>query len=395
MRATQIDRCHLAMLALLSLPALAASRAGGPASGADPRGHLTEVSAAVAHQLERAAAPALPQRISAWVAPGLGRQVVDDFEAPAWPDRNRWVALVDLVSQQAPQYLAAPRDCRAASGGRSLWSVGGGAAGAALACGQPAPRSRQTSSVLALDLTAIGGAATASLTMDIFADAAPTEGLLLSVLVFDPSRLDVERHLVFSATGHSVDWSRDVKVDITDLKDRFDPSWHADLRGQLAYLEFLFLSDDSAPAGQGIFVDNVAVESAAPPPVIVTPVPTVTPTVVERTEDCTTEPDCRVLQVWSYIDYRCDRRFQPGVDERVVTMPRLDVNNGGQLLGTHLDKRGYASFRLLTSPGAVVELELPPKTSMCPGSPNPADLQAKNFARYGVTTLEMRLQRTK
>jgi hypothetical protein len=339
-------------------------------------------------------APSLPARTSAWVAPGIGRYVVDDFESDPWPRADQWVAVLDLGSPGQAQIAPAPRDCRAAGGSRSLWSAGGGSQGQTLACGSAAPRNRQTSAVLALDLAAIGRASGAWLTFDVWADAAPAEGLLINTLVFDPAGAAHERRIVYSATGRSVDWSRGVRLDLTRLVDRLDPTWSGDLRGQLAYLEFLFLADGSTPAGQGMFVDNVAVESWSLPPVVVTPQATATsPADTDRTEACTTEPDCRTLRVWAYIDYRCDRRFQYGVDERVTSNPRVEVDAGGEKLGTRLDERGYATSRVRSSGGAIVTLTELLGMSFCANSVHPVVVEPDHFTG-SLTRVELRLQRT-
>jgi hypothetical protein len=254
--------------------------------------------------------------------------------------------------------------------------------------------------VLALDLAALRGAAGLDLLLDIWADAGPTEGLLVNVLRFGPDGDALERRVVYSATGRSTEWSREVRIDLTRLEDRLDPLWRGDLRGQLAYLELLYLAAGDAPAGQGIFVDNLAIEAVAPTPIVVTPrpEPTATPAAtaeIERTEACDAEPDCRTLQVWAYIDYRCDRRFQPGVDERVVSRPRVHITAGAEQLGTRLDNRGYATFRLPVSAGASVTLTEPEGLTSCANAANPIVMEPTHFAAYGLTRVEFRLQRSR
>jgi len=387
------------LLAALGLAA-ASLHTAAPARGHDHVEGLTAVPTALLARAESMAAPQLPWRMTAWVAPGEGRHVIDDFEADAWPDRRSWVAAVDLDAPADPAFVWAPRDCRAAAGQRSLWAVGGGSAGSVLPCDGPAPRPRQASAVLALDLAALRGAAALDLLLDVWADAGPTEGLLVNMLRFGPGGDALERRVVYSATGRSTEWSREVRIDLTRLEDRLDPLWRGDLRGQLAYLELLYLAAGDAPAGQGIFVDNIAIEAVAPTPVVVTPrpEPTVTPAAtaeIERTEACDAEPDCRTLQVWAYVDYRCDRRFQPGVDERVVSQPRVHITAGAEQLGTRLDNRGYATFRLRVSSGASITLTEPDGLTSCANAANPIVMEPTHFAAYGLSRVEFRLQRSR
>lgn len=382
----------IGVAAVASLPTATAARMA-PAPG------LTVAADAAIGSTDGLPVPAIAARTTAWVAPGYGRFLVDDFESGVWPNPELWPVVVDLTAPGADAYFWAPTDCLASDGARSLWSVAGGTAGSSLACGAEAPDGRQTSAILGLDLSALRSAGSLHLLVDIWADAAPTEGLLLNYLDFGPDGVVTQRRVVFSATGRSVAWSREVSIDLTSLRDRRDPGWTGDLRGQFAYLEFLFLSDAGAAAGTGIYVDNVRVESALPTPIVVSPVPSPSPTPaateeIERTEACTTEPDCRLLQVWSYVDYRCDRRFQPGVDERVTSRPRIDIVAGSERLGTRLDARGYATFRLLSRDGATIEMTMPDGYQTCDNSPNPVQLAESDFSRYGLTQVEFRLRRT-
>lgn len=386
-------RIAVLLSAVSAVLAVASSPGLSPAAGLDSASALTSLPTPVLHRVHRLPLPQRAERVLSWSAPGLGEHAIDDFESASWPDGERWVALLDLGSPESPLYAPAARDCRASQGSRALWSAGGGSLGESLSCGSAAPADRQTSALLALDLASIGQAASAHLLFDVWADAGPTEGLLLNILAFDGTGTPTERHIVYSATGSSSDWSRRVTVDLTRLVDRLDPGWVADLRGQLAYVEFLFLEDGTNVAGQGMFVDNLALEASGPAPIVVTPAPSATPAEIERTQACSTEPDCKTLMVSAYVDARCDRRFRSGQDYRVTSRPRIDIEAGGERLGTRLDARGYATFRLLTGGGATVTLAVPEGLAFCANAVHPVVLDPDDFAAYGLTRLELRLQR--
>ena len=342
---------------------------------------------------------------------GDGRTVVDDFEGATWPDPGRWVFVGDLVNPPSLAVTWAASTCRSAGGSRSLWAIGGGPGGAGQACATDYQAPLQTSALLALDLSAVRSARALDLVFDAWADAAPYEGLYVNLVEFDDVGTAISRRNVLSATGRSTDWST-VRLDLLDLRDPRDPVWRGDLRGQFAYIELLMVAVDGADAGAGVFVDDLVIEVTAPLPIIVTPIPSVTPspsatatgaatqatstatsgpTPTDRTEACGDEPDCRTLEVRSFIDYNCDGTFRNGVDGTVRSNPRVDIVAGAELLGTSLDSAGRATFRLPTAAGAEVRMELPSGYQMCHNSPNPLDMAPDDFRATGLTRVYMRL----
>jgi hypothetical protein len=294
-------------------------------------------------------------------------------------------------------YTWAPRDCRAANGSRSLFAVGGGADGASHPCGgAPYPAGVASSALLYLDLSRFRSARTLALSFDIWADAEPHEGVFVNYVEFDAAGLMTERRIVYSGTGRVQSWLRGLELDLTRLRDRQDGSWSGDLRGQRVYLELLFVSSDEVnlSRGEGVFLDNLAIESdpfvtivppaptATPTPVAnPSPTPAATPGTIERTVACEGGPGCGSLGVRSFLDYNCDGRYQPGLDRPVTTRPRVDVVAGAEILGTSLSLGGSAFFRLPTSAGVSVQLAVPEGMGMCSGWPNPIVLTAEDFGQ--------------
>jgi hypothetical protein len=402
------------MTALLVAAAILGPIAVGAAP--PPPRSIESVPAETLELLDESSPPQLTSNaaheLTAWVAPGTGRYLIDDFESTSWPDQDVWVALLDLTSTADASYIWSPSDCRSADGQRALWSIGGGAGRPPVACDEQYPAELQTSALLALDLSATYSAASLALIFDIWADASPSEGLVITYVEFDATGNAVQRRPVYSATGRSSAWTRGVSLDLTNLRDARDPSWQIDLRGRFAYLELLFVSDGSGSGGQGVFIDNLALDSRPQPPVVVTPVPSrtlipsatpaatetpvptvpaATPTPTDRTEACTNEPDCRSLEVRAFVDYRCDGAFQNGVDGIVRSQPRVDIEAGAELLGTNLDPRGRATFRLPISSGASVTMAVPDGFEMCDNSPNPLDMEPDDFRASGLTRVYFRV----
>jgi len=370
----------------------------------------------------RAAAAAAPQPI----VDGLGRHrgaastllqppvpaesalSIDGFEDDPWPDAALWPVVVDLMALDDPVpdpdsgYPWAPNTCVASSGGRSLRAIGGGD-GAGLACDAAYPAGIASSALLLLDLRSHAHAGGLWLTYDLWMDSEPDEGLLINYVLFAPDGTTAERRVVFSATGLAKAWSEDIRLDLTDLRDRLDPGWSLDLRGGRAYLEFLFVSLDGSPTATGAWLDDLALIRAEPTPSptptasptasrtpsptttptatpLSTPVPTALPTPADRTVACTSSSDCLTLNVRAYVDYGCDGRYQAGVD-RLLSGARVAVSADAEMLGTELGRTGSAVFRFPRSASVRVELGMPDGYEACPASPNPALLDPDDFRR--------------
>lgn len=405
------SRATILVAVLLSATFMAAV---GTVRGSSPDGRLHSVDETALRAVLELPRPSLlagspGARTNAFVVPpGAGRTVIDDFESPSWPESDRWVYVGDLVNDATLAIEWSTSECRAAEGQQSLWAIGGGPAGAGQTCGTDYPSALQTSALLALDLSAIRSARALDLVFEAWADASPYEGLYVNLIEFDDVGIATSRRTVMSATGRSADWS-EVRLDLIRLTDELDPGWVGDLRGQFAYFELLLLTSDAALAGEGMFVDELAVEVVEQPPWIVTPVPSMTltpsstpspaatltpttaPTPADRTEACHDEPDCRSLEVRSFVDYACDGTYQNGVDGTVRSGPRVDIVAGPELLGTNLDSRGRATFRLPTSAGANVRMEVPDGYVMCQNSPNPLDMEPDDFRATGLTRVYLRV----
>lgn len=358
--------------------------AGGDRALAEPPSPLAAVDDAGLDVVERLPLPA-PATDRAWAVPAAGRVLIDDFEGVTWPQPDRWVQVLDLDGQSGGEYIWSPRNCHPAGGARALWAVGGGAEGAQLQCGATYPDGAASSALLALDLTAQLAAYRLALTLDIWADAAPNEGLFVNYVAFDPGGAVRERRTVYSATGRAGGWARGLRLDLTDLHDRADPQWRLDLRGRRAFLEFLFISVPNQPDGEGIFLDNLYLDSEAAPP------PSPTPG-GNQTVGCVTGTDCGTLAVRGYVDGRCDGRYQPGLDTP-LRGARVELAAGAVALGTSLSKSGNASFRVPLSGGITVRLIVPDGYAACANSSESFSLMAKDFRPFGRKQQDFRVTR--
>ena len=108
-----------------------------------------------------------------------------------------------------------------------------------------------------------------------------------------------------------------------------------------------------------------------------------------------TSADCRYLSVRAFVDYRCDRRFQNGVDYAVRGRPRVDITAGTERLGAQLDAAGRATFRLPSSAGAELRFGVPAGYEMCANSANPLRLEPGDFRSRGVTRVDFRVVRAR
>ncbi len=352
-----------------------------------------------------------------WTAlPQAGRQLIDDFDAADWPDRARWPLVADLNAPFVARagYPWAASGCESPPGTRSLRAVGGGD-GATLDCDAAYPAAVASSALLSLDLSRMTGAHGLSLRFDLWVEADPEEGLLVNLLRFTDGGEVAERRIVYSATGRLGAWARDQAIDLTMLQDALDGRWQGDLRGERAYLEFLFVSADGGEGGaRGVLMDDLTIEAvyraptATPSPAATaqptqlpgpspTPPPpgaTATPEIVDRTTLCTSIRDCTTLSVRAWIDRGCDGRFQTGLDAPLRTESRVDGSAGGEALGTALGRTGRTTFSYPGGRDAEFRLALPDGYAMCDGSANPAVINADDVNRYGRATVNFRLQRT-
>ena len=219
---------------------------------------------------------------------------------------------------------------------------------------------------------------------------------------FDASGVMEQRRILLTATGRSRAWWPGMTLDLTRLEDRLDSGWTGDLRGHLAYIEFLFVSHDGSLDATGAYVDNVLIDfeipptptaSPTPPPTATpTPLPTGTPGIVDRINACGTISDCDSLTIRAYTDYGCDGRFQPGVDAP-LSGARVRVTADAELLGAELSRTGFGTFRFPRAGLVTSELTLPDGYEMCPGSPNPAVLEGRRFSRTGRASITFGIRR--
>jgi hypothetical protein len=209
---------------------------------------------------------------------------VDDFEEPDWPAGTPWTISMDPEDPRTLYYTWAPRTCRASSGLHSLWAVGGGELGKALACGQPYPPNIRSAVVLSLDLRPYADAAVLRLAFDLWgdtiSDAALGDFFTINYLIPNPEGF-VDRVPVLDWTGSTGPSSAFVtrRLDLLDLPDVQDTTKRYNLAGQQVQMEFVFrTARDSTFRPEGIFVDNVRLERDGVPTATATsPSPTGTP----------------------------------------------------------------------------------------------------------------------
>jgi hypothetical protein len=374
-------RLTLALLGSVLAAGAISIHAAGP--------HLQAADVATLATVQSLPLPVVSHPAPGWAPAQAPTQVIDDFESPSWPNPGIWVAVTDLNSPTDVKVTWAPRDCQAASGNRSLWATGGGRDGGALPCSSPYPDNVAASALLRLDFTAQRSVSELWLRYDVWADATADEGLFISFLEADATGNPTARHIVYSATGRASAWSRDVTLDLLNLRDRLDPTWRTDPRSQRITLEFLFTSRQGTPRGEGIYVDNISLLTQEPTPVIVTPATPGTPT--PTTDACTRGTECGSLSVRAYIDSGCDARFQAGIDSALRTQSWVTVQAGDAMLGTPLSPSGTAYFRLPYAKGVEVQLSVPAGYAMCHNSLNPVSLPASAFERFGRAKVDLRL----
>jgi hypothetical protein len=178
-------------------------------------------------------------------------------------------------------------------------------------------------------------------------------------------------------------------LNLLDLRDPANPNWHGKLAGRVAYLEFLFLSHASPVKGEGIFVDNLALESR-PATVPVTPMPSATPSSPSNARYCPAGATCGTLQVEAYVDYQCNGRYQSGLDRRLGGL-WVDVVAGSVPLRAKLSPSGSAFFVLPIDADVQVTTEIPPAHKMCANSANPVTLHRQDFGSQRRKKLSFRM----
>jgi hypothetical protein len=189
---------------------------------------------------------------------------IDDFEDETWPRGSPWQLAIDPEDPRTTSFLWSPRTCRAASGTRSLWAVGGGEGGQALACGDPYPPNVRSTVALSLDLRPYGDARVLRLAFEFWAntisDAALGDFFSINYLVPDAEGF-VERVVVLDWTGATGSAFRTERLDLLDLADVHDAQRRFNLAGKEVVLEFVFRSQrDSTTRPAGVFVDLVRIE---------------------------------------------------------------------------------------------------------------------------------------
>jgi hypothetical protein len=325
------------------------------------------------------------------------RVVIDTFERADWPNQppevllggTRWVPQTRTdLRRGSGGYLWATSTCQKAAGARSLCAVCGGA-GSGQACAAPYPADTVPSILLLLDLTRQQNMDRLDLVMDIWADAPADEGFLVNYVAYDRSGEVSERRTVYSATGRVRDWAPGQRLNLLDLRDPANPAWRGKLAGKVAYLEFLFLSHASAAKGEGIFIDNLALESR-PATVPVTPMPSATPSSSGNARYCPAGATCGTLQVEAYVDYQCNGRYQSGLDRRLGGL-WVDVVAGSVPLRARLSPSGSAFFFLPIDADVQVTTEIPPAHKMCANSANPVTLHPKDFGSQRRKKLSFRM----
>ena len=359
-------------------------RAPAPRLGGDERARAGTAGA------PESGAPAAPQVADQ-------RHVIDAFERAGWPAAAGspglgwayWLpqTLADL--RRSPGgYVWATSTCHAAAGDRGLCAVCGGE-GTALACDAAYPPDTAPSILLFLDLSKKQNMDRLDLVMDIWADTPPDEGVLLNYVTYDRAGEVVERRTIHSATGRLRDWARNQRINLLSVRDQMMPGWQASLAGRLVYLEFLFLSHAGTGKGEGLHIDNLALESR-PATIPVTPMPYPTPSSPSHAYYCAKGMSCGTVQVEGYVDYRCDGRYQAGVDRR-LSGQWVDVVAGIVPLRARLSPSGSAYFILPIDADVIIRVEIPPGQKMCVNSANPLTLHPSDFSRSTRKKVSVRM----
>ena len=207
-------------------------------------------------------------------SPDVAWTLLDGFESPAWPDPGLWL----LPQRPAPTWW--PSMCQARTGRRALRAFGGGRGVVELPCDAEVPPGSSSTITMRLDLRDTELASRIDLYFDLWLLMPPgtDQGLFIHLLL--PTDEGVERVPVFGATSTSGQWvfpSR--RLDLMNVTDIAEPGKPIDLRGGVWLLQWTGYAPRGAPAGGGIFIDDVSLvwepDAAVPTP---TPWHTATPT---------------------------------------------------------------------------------------------------------------------
>lgn len=185
------------------------------------------------------------------------------FPPPGW-------ALHDFSSTDGGEYFWGQRDCKALSGGYSLWAGAGGLDGSSLTCGETYANNLFTWLIFGpLDLAQ---ATDAELQFDLWADVEGDMGDLVDVIFWGASINGGDSFDGWALAGQTGDWVPE-ELDLSNVPGL------GNLTGQPeVYIAWVFRSNGNNPvAYDGAFVDNVAVWTYTNPPPTPPPMPLTLP----------------------------------------------------------------------------------------------------------------------
>jgi hypothetical protein len=189
---------------------------------------------------------------------GWYKVVTETFEG-TWPiSPSLWV-LRDVSETDGGEYLWGQRDCRPGQGSFSAWSVGGGADGGSLPCGNYPNNAFTLVNFGPFDLSQ---ATDAQFQLSLWLDTEPYFLYPFDFFGYAASR-NGEDFKGYAKSGEEPLWSP-ITLDLTDVPEL------GDLTGEpQVWVTFLFVSDSSINNYEGAFVDDLTIwtyEAAPPPP---------------------------------------------------------------------------------------------------------------------------------
>ena len=254
----------------------AAGRASVDAAGLDGVDAAAQDGVAPADRLRVDAAA--PPRLAAWYP-------LDGFEAPDWPDPGLWGA------PSEPALTWRPSTCQAKWGSRALRAFAGPRGAAELPCDAVVAPATVSMVTMVLDLRAAEAASRIDLFFDLWMRLSPGQdtGLFIYLRLPQPDGT-VRRVPIFGATGDTGQWTFPARrLDLMNLDDVSQPGLPIDLRGGRWDLDWVARAGGGAPAGGGVFIDNVVLVWE-PDPAIPTPTPRATATATLLPPTATEEP---------------------------------------------------------------------------------------------------------
>jgi len=201
-----------------------------------PAGQLYLPAIAFALPTSIPTATATPQPAGQWT-----NITTVDFEGSTVPD---WVTF-DNDSVANGEYFWSIASCRAASGLRSGWPVGGGADGRKLACGASYPNN--ASSWLIYGPFDLSNATAAELSFDAWVHTEPNADYLLSMASIDGKTFNG-----YGRSGGSGSWSPMTTLDLANV-----PTLGSTLGKATVWVAIIFDSNASVSYPEGAYVDNV------------------------------------------------------------------------------------------------------------------------------------------